>query len=56
MAEANPKKPFYKNIWFWVAMFVLVALTVFFWEYSGFRHARREIRRGAEQFGQWQQR
>jgi hypothetical protein len=45
MAEANPKKPIFKQIWFWVLILILASGIVFFMEYRGFRGARREVKR-----------
>jgi len=45
MAEANPKKPIYKEIWFWAVILILVFGIMIFMESPGFRRPRREIRR-----------
>jgi len=45
MAEANPKKPIYKTIWFWVVVLLVIFGIIFFMQYKGFRGVRREMKR-----------
>ena len=46
MAEANPKKVIYKQIWFWVLVLIIISGVLFFMQYRDFRGIRREMKRG----------
>jgi len=57
MAEANPKIPIYKQLWFWVLVLIIISVIAFFMEYRGFRGVRREMKRDfKEAFPQQQDR
>ena len=55
MAEANPKKPIYKQLWFWVLIFIIVSGIWFFMEYKPFRGVRRDMRRGFNNMMEYEQ-